>query len=73
MAKAFFREIMLTGRKSSRCVVCNKRRCRGKTFRETLNKIDTNKDGRIKTRSDIMRELEDKITLWKKEPINCCE
>lgn len=73
MTTAHFREIMLTGKKCSKCIVCNKRKYRGITFRKTLNKIDTNKDGTIKTRSDIMRELEEKIALWKKEPINCCE
>ena len=73
MTTAYFREISLTGKKCSKCVVCKKRRYRGKTFRKTLNKVDKNIDGTLITRSDIMRELEEKIALWKKEPINCCE
>lgn len=73
MTTAYFREITITGKKCSKCIMCNKRKYRSKTFSKTLNKIDKNKNGTLKTRSDIMKELEEKIALWKEEPINCCE
>ena len=73
MTTVFIREITLTGKKSGKCIVCNKRKYRSKTFSKMLNNIDKNEDGTIMTRSDIIKELEKKTALWKKEPINCCE
>jgi hypothetical protein len=68
-----FTEVKLQGRKTSKCVVCGKRRSRSKTFWQTLNPFNKKADGSVKSRRDIMEELRGKIKLWEKEPINCCE
>lgn len=69
-----FNEVAIHGEKSGKCL-CGKRRTRKQRFYQTLNPFNTTKGGRVKSRADIIPELERERAKWMKKPIYCdaCE
>lgn len=72
--KVNFNEVSITRTKSRKCG-CGKRRTRTQKFFQTINPFNRTKDGVVKTREDIYRELEAEAYEWMKKPITCgdCE
>jgi len=66
-----FREVKYPVSKQGKCVVCNKKRTRYKTFSQTLNPWNKKADGTVKTSEDILKELHQESLAWKLEPIVC--
>lgn len=61
--------------KSGKCRECGKRCSRSKTFEQTLNPWNKNKDGQPKTTDEIRAELRVSVKTWLGEAIICasCE
>jgi hypothetical protein len=49
---------------------CGKKITRSKTFEQTINPYNTNKDGKQKTEEEILVELNAEADEWLKEPIH---
>ena len=64
-----FDEVKLKGKKVGKCV-CGKRLTRSRMFSQTLNPYNL-KDGRLKTRINIIQELEDDRARWTNIPVHC--
>lgn len=67
-----FDKVELRGTKSGKCVSCGKRRRRATTVYQTLNPFNKGTDGLPKTREQIYVELREKLSEWRKQPIDCC-
>jgi len=59
-----FDEVKHCCKKNGKCPVCEARRARSKTFAQTLNPYNKNKDGIPKTRSEIHAELVQQAENW---------
>jgi len=68
-----FQEVKLTGRKTVNCPKCNKKLKRQRTFWQTLNPFNKNKDGEIKNSDNIYHELQAEIIKWQKAPELCSD
>lgn len=64
-----FSEVRKIVVKSGCCVKCGKHAHRRHKFWQTINPFNKNSDGSLKTREDIMRELEIASARWKDAPI----
>lgn len=64
-----FNEISLHSQKSGTCPMCRTPARRSKKFYQTLNPFNKNKNGFIKTREEILKELKEEINQWHKEPV----
>lgn len=53
-----FDEVKLTNKTTAPCGKCGKKCTRTKEFMQTINPFNTNADGTVKTRSEIMVELQ---------------
>ena len=71
MTLVTFGEIQLKGRKSGKCIKCGKKRLRSTTFYQTLNPFNKNKNGEVKSRHQIMKELIIERSKWMKGKITC--
>jgi hypothetical protein len=60
-----WQQVRLCQRIYARCPVTGKRRRRFKTFRQYLDPLNTDADGRPKTRSQILDELIEEAVDWK--------
>lgn len=67
--KEYYEEVKLRGTKSGKCQ-CGKRLTRSTTFSQTLNPYNKVGD-RLKTRTEIMQELNIDRDVWKLEPVHC--
>ncbi|MFW9872336.1 MAG: hypothetical protein ACFFG0_04475 [Candidatus Thorarchaeota archaeon] len=67
--KEYYEEIEVKAIKFGNCL-CGKKLKRSKTFTQTLNPFNL-KDGRLKTRSEILYELEEEANKWKTEQVHC--
>lgn len=63
-----FEQVSMSNSKTGTCPVCGKKASRSKTFMQTINPFNTNKDGFVKSREEIRVELREKIEAWRKEP-----
>ncbi|KAB1146762.1 hypothetical protein F7R91_14375 [Streptomyces luteolifulvus] len=63
-----FREIKHQASKSLPCPACGKKLRRQRTFSQTLNPFNKNKDGQVKTELEIVRELVVVASKWEAEP-----
>ena len=74
MIRHQFEVLKFAGYKSGKCG-CGKYRQRQKTFVMTVNPFNRNPDGSVKTRAQVMKDLNDVIMKWRGEPITCdtCE
>lgn len=66
-----FEEVSRWAAKTVRCAKCGKRLRRQRTFSQTINPWNRTADGRMKTRDDIVAELEAEIEEWKAQPELC--
>lgn len=62
-----FREIALTGKKRVKCINCGTMLTRQKKFYQTLNPFNKREDGLEKDAADIIPELEEAISEWRKQ------
>lgn len=62
-----YEQVKLTGYTTISCLQCGKRMKRQKTFYQTINPFNKSKlyPGELKGRSEILKELQDKIEEWK--------
>lgn len=60
-------------RKSFTCTVCGKRGVRSTTFGQTVNPFNRDKDGLLKTVSQIESELEARARAWHPTMHERCE
>ncbi len=63
-----FEEVKLYGSKSGKCSVCKKPCNRSQKFAQTLNPFNKNKDGEVKTRQEIVTELQAELAEWRGKP-----
>jgi hypothetical protein len=63
-----FDEVTVFGIKNCRCDVCGKRMRRQRRFTATINPWNTNEDGEIKTRDEILVGLKGKRKAWLDQP-----
>lgn len=71
-----FEEVKMNTSKSVKCAGgCGRRLSRSKTFMQTLNPFNKNKEGQVKSRREIYDELHAELTAWHKQPEYCkhCE
>lgn len=70
-----FQKVQIRARKRTTCSVCSKRLDRTKTFYQTINPFNKNKDGTIKSERQILDELSVEADAWRKDPEVCqqCE
>lgn len=72
MAKVTFSKVSLADSKYVECAGgCGRKLRRKKTFYQTLNPFNLNKDGEKKTRAEIYAELREEIAEWKNQPETC--
>lgn len=64
-----FQEVKLTVKATAPCGKCGKKCTRTKVFSQTLNPFNTNTDGTVKTRDQIMAELQPKAAQYRNETI----
>lgn len=64
-----YEEVKLKGKKSGNCI-CGKWHTRSKTFSQTISPFNK-RDGRQKTRDEIMMELQIEKEDWEGEPPTC--
>jgi hypothetical protein len=64
-----FEEVKLTVKATAPCGKCGKKCTRTKVFSQTLNPFNTNPDGSVKTRDQIMDELRPKAAHYRGGPI----
>jgi len=64
MTTVNFEKVSLTAIKSCKCKGCGKTIRRQKKFYQTINPFNKNKDGRVKTRKEILKELKERIATW---------
>lgn len=64
-----FEVVKRSTRKSGKCVKCGKRCTRSRTEEGTINPFNRNPDGSIRSREEIGRDLDAKLSEWLKEPI----
>ena len=57
-----FETVKRTARKT--VIVDGKKRKRQKTFEQTINPFNKNPDGSVKTRADIIKELNSECRKW---------
>lgn len=69
MHKRDYREVWISGRKAGVCAVCGKNAARSKKFYQTVNPYNKNKDGSLKTETQIRKEILKERTEWRGEPI----
>lgn len=63
-----FREYVLTGVKNGICPVCGRKSRRVKKFCQTQNPFNKNKDGVMKSMTEIIAECEIERELWMSDP-----
>jgi hypothetical protein len=77
VSRTFYRfdEVSTRREKSVKCLGCGKRLRRAKRFYQTINPFNTNADGAIKSRAEIMSELQAEAAAWMNKPEKCstCE
>lgn len=64
-----FPEVKLTVKATAPCGKCGKQCTRTKVFSQTLNPFNTNEDGTVKTREQIMVELQPKAAQYRTQTI----
>jgi len=64
-----FQEVKLTVKATAPCGKCGVKCSRTKVFSQTLNPFNTNTDGTVKTRDQIMAELQPKAAQYRNETI----
>lgn len=64
-----FEEVKLSASRSGQCIFCGNKCSIKRTFMQTLNPFNKGKDGRTKTRSQIIVELNAEIKAWQQKPI----
>lgn len=70
ITRIIFETVKIGGRKTGKCF-CGKRITRSKTFEQTINPFNKNKNGEAKTRSEIVGELLAERKSWQAEPVHC--
>ena len=65
-----FEEIKFQATKTGKCQ-CGQRVKRSKTFTQTMNPWNRNKEGLLKNRDEIIEELEVEAIKWKEKPVIC--
>lgn len=55
------------------CTVCGRRGRRQRTFRQTINPFNKNAAGQVKTRSEILLELDGQTAAWQPTVHERCE
>ena len=75
VTRTTFEEVKHYATKRVKCSNCNKTVRRQKTFSQTLNPFNKNKDGSLKNRLQIKDELVEEASKWRKVPTLCgkCE
>lgn len=68
-SKLTFQEVKLTVKATAPCGKCGIKCTRTKVFSQTLNPFNTNADGSVKTRDQIMVELQPKAAQYRNETI----
>lgn len=68
-ARMAFQEVKLSMKATSTCGGCGKSCTRTKVFSQTLNPFNTNTDGSLKTRDQIMGELREKAAKWRTQTL----
>ncbi len=69
MAHINFQEVSIIGEKSGKCQCC-KKSCRvKKKFYQTLNPFNRNSDGFVKSRQEIMKEINSERENWMSQPV----
>jgi hypothetical protein len=69
MAKINFSEYGISGKKRGICPKCGKMAVRSKRFYQTLNPFNKNKSGEIKTIEEILKECNERLSAWRREPV----
>lgn len=64
-----FEEVKLTVKATAPCGKCGSKCSRTKVFSQTLNPFNTNDDGTVKTREQIMKELQPRAAQYRTETI----
>ena len=67
--KVNFAEVKYFARKMGICTVCGKYASREKRFTQTINPWNKTKDGHVKDRTDIYRDLQQEAEQWKCLPV----
>lgn len=68
--KVYFEEVSIKGKKSGKCE-CGKRITRQNTFMQTISGFNKNKEGGLKTKAEILKELVIERDEWIKKPVHC--
>lgn len=70
-----FPEVTKRGKKSGKCVVCNKRTTRSITVTHTVNPFNKNADGVPKSYEEVLADVTAKRDKWLAEPVmhEACE
>lgn len=66
-----FDEVYVHGEKTVTCKVCKKRLKRRKRFYQTLNPMNKNSKGFLKTREEIYAELNVEVAKWQVQKEIC--
>jgi hypothetical protein len=66
-----FQKVVYPATKKGTCPVCGKAATRksGEKFMQTINPFNTNAEGQVKSRREIMDELKVKADAWRNEPV----
>ena len=66
-----YERVTWQARKSVPCPECGKKIRRQRTFGQTLNPFNRDRDGFLKTRQQIRRELYAEAAVWQERPEMC--
>lgn len=69
MTRIDFSEVAIFVSRQEKCIKCGKYTKRKQKFYQTINQFNKNKDGSVKDRDDILRDLKDAADLWRKKPL----
>jgi hypothetical protein len=64
-----FTEVARHAEKSGKCAVCGRPCKRAEKFWQTLNPFNKNADGQPKSRDEIWAELDEKVKVWRSQPV----
>ena len=75
MTRYVFEEVKHKDTKTNVCIKCGKKNRRSKTFYQTINPYNKNREGFVKSRAEIMVELCKEARVWREEHCLCvgCE